>query len=104
MGRATVVFVAGAALVLGVSTIARNLLHLDCIGPVLPEWGCLAAPYPATLPGGTIWFYYGAIAFAGFVACYAARDLVWNAAALIARRLGWLEAVEERKPTGYRIR
>ena len=91
MFRASVLFVLLAALVAGVSAVSRSLLHLDCIGPVLPAWGCLAVPYPDSIPGGQP-AYYAAIAVGAWIACYLVRNAVFAAAAFMVSRFSpnWL--------------
>ncbi|HEX6547734.1 MAG TPA: hypothetical protein VF134_03215 [Candidatus Dormibacteraeota bacterium] len=106
MLRATTIFLVLAALVLGFGTLARSVLHLDCLGPVLPAWGCLAAPYPTTLPDGFGPFYYVAIAVAGWLACYTIRNPVYFAAGFVFKRLfpGVMEEATKPEPKAWRYR
>jgi hypothetical protein len=108
MFRATVIFVVLAGLLAGVNWVSKSVLHLDCLGPMLPVWGCLAKPYPDSVPQGFGPFFYGMIALGVWIACYIARDLVFSLAALGTSRFfrrhddrGELETPEGRT---YRIR
>ena len=49
MKRTLIVFFSLVATVFLFDQLARRVLGLDCMGPVLPAWGCLAEPYPTTL-------------------------------------------------------
>jgi hypothetical protein len=106
MLRASSIFLALAALVLGLGSLARGVLHVDCIGPVLPAWGCLAAPYPSALPDGFGPFYYVAVAVAGWLLCYTVRNPVYFAAGFLFRRFfpGVMEEVNRPAPRGWKIR
>jgi hypothetical protein len=44
MKRTLIVFATLVAIVFVSDQVSRRILGLDCIGPVLPAWGCLAAP------------------------------------------------------------
>lgn len=91
--------------------ISRHMLGLDCIGPVLPVWGCLAAPYPGTfaaagdLTGNLI--VYGAVALGALAAAYVLGEVGSGAAAYLLKRyrpdlLKKMEPDEE--PRTYRVR
>lgn len=77
MLRASLIFLALAGVVLGTGTVARDLLGLGCVGPVLPAWGCLAVPYPDTLPSGFTLYYYAGLAGGAWLLCYALRNPVF---------------------------
>lgn len=87
MWRASFLFLGLAAIVLGIGTLARNVLGFGCVGPVLPAWGCLAVPYPDTLPSGFTLFYYMGVAAAAWVACYTIRNPLFFAGNWALRRL-----------------
>ena len=86
MWRASMLFLALAAIVLGIGTVARNVLGFGCVGPVLPAWGCLAVPYPSTLPSGFTLFYYFGVAGAAWLACYTVRNPIYFAGNWLLRR------------------
>lgn len=77
MLRASVIFLVLSGVVLGTGTIARDVLGLGCLGPVLPAWGCLAVPYPDTLPSGFTLHYYAGLAGAVWLVCYGLRNPVF---------------------------
>jgi hypothetical protein len=87
MLRAFTIFLAGLIVVIGFGAFARDVLGLGCVGPVLPVWGCLAAPLPDTLPGnlGLVWYLF--LAGVGFAICYIVRDIVYLVGRMAARRL-----------------
>ncbi len=106
--RATVIFLGAAIAVFGAGSLARGVLGLGCLGPVLPAWGCLAAPYPDTLPSGAAPFYWTSIALGGWLLCFALRNPVWLLLGLALRRLfpsqlARIEATRE-QPRGWNIR
>ena len=79
MKRTLIVFATLVAIVFVSDQVSRRILGLDCIGPVLPAWGCLAEPYPST---------FGA---AGYVLGRYRPDLVKKMAG-------------DEEPRGYRMR
>jgi hypothetical protein len=87
MLRALTIFLVGLIVVLGFGAFSRDVLGLGCVGPVLPAWGCLAAPLPDTLPGNLGMFWYMFLAVVGFAICYVIRDIVYLAGGFAARRL-----------------
>src|SRR5438093_5247230 len=50
IAKTTAIFLVIAGVLAGASFLGRDLLHLACVGPVLPVWGCRSSPYPDTLP------------------------------------------------------
>src|SRR5438876_555609 len=69
IAKTTAIFLVIAGVLAGASFLGRDLLHLACVGPVLPAWGCLSAPYPDTLPAtqpAAFWVQAGAGAPATF--------------------------------------
>jgi len=109
MLRAFTIFLVGLIVVIGFGAFARNVLGLGCVGPVLPAWGCLAAPLPDSLPGnlGMVWYLF--LAGVGFAACYIVRDIVYLVGGMAARllfpKLAAAGAADSEPPRrGYRIR
>jgi hypothetical protein len=93
IAKTTAIFLVIAGVLAGGSFLGRDLMHLECVGPVLPAWGCLSAPYPDTLPNTQpALFWIGIVAF-GWLACYVIRDLVFKALAFVISKLypGYLE-------------
>jgi hypothetical protein len=91
MSRATVLFgiVLGLFVVFGFVT--KNIFHLDCVGPYLPGWGCLAQPIPnsvdeVAVASGSL-LHYVAAALVIFAVCYLVRDAIFLAAGFVVRRL-----------------
>ena len=91
---------------------SRKVLGLDCIGPVLPVWGCLAQPYPTTFGAagdlsGSI-LVYGGLIGVGLLAAYMVRNLVFGAAGYLLGRyrpeLARKLAGETDEARSYRIR
>lgn len=91
--------------------LSRRLLGLDCIGPVLPVWGCLAAPYPGTfaaagdLSGSLL--VYGGIALGAIAAAYVVGEVGSALIAYLLKRyrpdlLARMTPKEE--PRTYRMR
>jgi hypothetical protein len=111
MRRTLIVFAVLVALVFAFDQVSRRLLGLDCIGPVLPAWGCLAEPYPTTfgqagdLSGSLL--TYGGLLLGFLVAAYLVRNLVFTVAGYLLGRyrpdvIDKLSGEEE--PRSYRIR
>jgi hypothetical protein len=111
MRRTFIVFVALVALFFAFDQVARRLLGLDCIGPVLPVWGCVAEPYPTTLGSigdlsGSLLTYGGLIA-GGLVAAWLLRNLVFTVAGYLLGRYRpevVAKLAGEEEPRGYKIR
>jgi hypothetical protein len=111
MKRTLMVFVALLVLFFGFDQVARRMLGLDCLGPVLPVWGCLAEPYPTTMGSigdfsGSVLTYGGLLAGA-LVAAWLLRNLVFTVAGYLLGRyrpdvISKLAGEEE--PRGYKIR
>jgi hypothetical protein len=106
--RATVLLVGLAFAVTGFGWFARSVLRLDCVGPVLPAWGCLAIPYPDSLPDDFRRPEAGAVVVLAWLACRAVADVALDGAAAAARRLfpGWLGSgrAAATSARSYRIR
>jgi hypothetical protein len=102
------IFVAIAAILAGGSLLGRAILHFDCVGPVLPAWGCLSAPYPDTLPATQPVLFWVGVAVLGWIACYVVRDLVFRSLAFVISKLfpGYLDqfATHPPVPPDYRLR
>jgi hypothetical protein len=108
MLRASIAFLALAGVVLGTGTVARDLLGLGCVGPVLPAWGCLAVPYPDTLPSGFTLYYYAGLAGAAWLACYAVRNPLFFLGNWLLRLAfpGWMRELKasQAPARSYKIR
>jgi hypothetical protein len=111
MKRTTIVFVAILVLFFAFDQVSRRALSLDCLGPVLPVWGCLAEPYPTAIGSmgdftGSVLTYGGLLA-GGLIAAWLLRNLVFTVAGYLLGRyrpdvIQKLAGKEE--PKGYRIR
>src|SRR2546423_12068392 len=90
MRRTLTVFVAIVATVFVFDQVARHLLGLDCIGMVLPAWGCVAEPYPTTLgAAGDLsqsLIVYGGMALGFFALPFLVRDLPLSPPRYLLRR------------------
>lgn len=112
LSRASAVFVVILVIFAAVGFAGKSLLHLDCVGPYLAGWGCLAQPIPTSLDEAANWsnnaLQYVAAALVLFAACFILRDFIFFTASFIARRCfpGWLEQgrQEAPPPKGYRYR
>ena len=107
MLRALALFTSLVALFLGVGFYSRAVLHLDCVGPVIEGWGCLATPYPAVLPGNSTLLFYVGVGVGGFILCLMVKDIVWSAAGLLAGLLfpRWARRAAQPAPQrGYPVR
>ena len=111
MKRTLIVFLALTGVVFIFDQVSRRILGLDCIGPVLPAWGCLAEPYPTTfatagaLSGSLL--VYGGLVGAGLLGAFALRDIAFSAAGYLLGRyrpdlVKKLAGGEE--PRSYRMR
>jgi len=111
MKRTLIVFSSLVGLIFLFDQVSRRVLGLDCIGPVLPAWGCLAQPYPATFAqggevSGSLLFYGGMIA-GGLLTAFVLRDIVFGAAGYLLGRYRpdlVKKLAEEEEPRSYRIR
>lgn len=111
MKRTLIVFFALVALFFLFDQVARRLLGLDCLGPVLPVWGCLAAPYPTALGSagdlsGSLLTYGGLLA-GGLIAAWLLRNLVFTVAGYLLGRYRpevVAKLAHEEEPRGYKIR
>lgn len=104
-------FFALVAIVFVFDQVSRRILGLDCIGPVLPAWGCLAEPYPTTfaaagnLSGSLL--VYGAMIAGGLLVAYVLRDLVFGAAGYLLGRYRpdlVKKMAGQEEPRSYRMR
>jgi len=111
MKRTLIVFFALVALVFAFDFVSRRVLGLDCVGPVLPGWGCLAVPYPTGMGSigdfsGSILTYSGLLAGA-LVAAWLLRNLVFTVAGYLLGRYRpdvITRLAGEEEPKGYKIR
>jgi hypothetical protein len=108
IAKTTAIFLVIGAVLAGGSFLGRDLLHLACVGPVLPVWGCLSSPYPDTLPATQpAAFWIGVVAM-GWLACYVIRDLVFKGLAFVISKLfpGYLDQFDTRPPVPqeYKLR
>jgi hypothetical protein len=108
MVRASAIFVVIAAVLASASFLARAILHFDCVGPVLPVWGCLSQPYPDTFPATQPLLFWIGLAVGGWIACFVVRDLVFKGAAWFISKLfpGYLDqfATHPPVPSDYKLR
>jgi hypothetical protein len=112
MKRTVIVFFGLVAVVFVCDQVSRRILGLDCIGPVLPAWGCVAQPYPGTfaaagnLSGSLL--TYGGILAGGLLAAFVVRDIVFTAAGYLLGRyrpdIVKKMAGDEEEPRSYRMR
>jgi hypothetical protein len=112
MKRTVIVFFGLAAIVFVIDQFSRKVLGLDCIGMVLPAWGCVAEPYPTTFAAagdmsGSI-LTYGGLLGGGLLAAFMLRDLVFSGAGYLLARfrpdLVKKLAGAEEEPRSYRVR
>lgn len=111
MKRTLIVFFALIAVVFVTDQVSRRLLGLDCMGPMLPVWGCVAAPYPTTFTAAgnlsaSLLVYAGLMA-SGLVAAFVLRDIVFSAGGYLLGRYRpdvVKKLSEEEEPRGYRVR
>ncbi|HVD02248.1 MAG TPA: hypothetical protein VNG93_14085 [Candidatus Dormibacteraeota bacterium] len=111
MKRTLIVFLVLVALFFTFDQVARRFLGLDCIGPVLPVWGCLAQPYPTTLGSigdfsGSILTYTGLLAGV-LVAAWLLRNLVFTVGGYLLGRYRPEMATKlagQDEPKGYPVR
>lgn len=111
MLRALTVFGVLVGAVLGFGWFARTVLHIDCMGPTIEGWGCLATAYPAVLPGNSAQLYDLGLVVLAFIVSFIVKDLAWSAAGFVAGHLfsRWahrqtVEASPTQTQRGYRIR
>ena len=108
IAKTSAIFLVIAAVLAAASFTGRNVLGLACVGPVLPAWGCLSAPYPSTLPNTQPLLFWIGIVAGGWLACYVIRDLVFKALALLISTLfpGYLDQFQTRPPVPreYKLR
>jgi hypothetical protein len=108
VAKTTAVFaVIGSVFVAG-SLIGRSALHLDCLGPWLPGWGCMADPYPQSLPLPQPVLLWAAVGAFGWLACYVIRDLAFKLLAVGIHLVfpGYLDQFDTRPPVPreYKLR
>ena len=110
MKRMLIVFFGIAAVFFVFDQVSRRLLGLDCVGPVLPVWGCLAEPVPTTFASmgdvsGSI-LTYGGLIGGGLVAAYLLRNLVFTVGGYLLGRYrpDVAARLSGEEPKGYRIR
>ena len=108
IAKTTAVFLVISGVLAGGSFLGRDLLHLACVGPVLPVWGCLSSPYPESLPSTQpAAFWIGVVAM-GWLACYVVRDLVFKGLALMISKIfpGYLDQFQTHPPVPreYKLR
>ena len=108
--KRTLLFFAGLLLLFVVfDFLSRDVLHIDCMGPVLPAWGCLAQPYPTAIgamgDGGRSLLVYGGLGLGLLAAAWMLKWLTGDIATLVLRRYRpeWLARYQE-EPHSYRIR
>jgi hypothetical protein len=110
MRRTLTVFAVIVAIVFVFDQVARHLLGLDCIGMVLPAWGCVAEPYPTSLSAAgdlsQSVIVYGGMAMGFFALAYILRDLVFGAAGYLLGRYrpDLVKKLTKEEPHSYRIR
>jgi hypothetical protein len=111
MKRTLIVFATLLAIVFVSDQVSRRILGLDCIGPVLPAWGCLAEPYPGTfgsagnLSGSLL--VYGCIIVGGLFVAFVLRDVVFGAAGYLLGRYRpdlVKKMAGDEEPRSYRMR
>ena len=111
MKRTLIVFFGLVAIVFTFDQVSRRILGLDCMGPVLPAWGCLAEPYPTTfgaagnLSGSLL--VYGGIITGGLLAAYVIRNIIFGAAGYVLGRYRpdlVKKMAGEDEPRSYRMR
>jgi len=110
MKRTLIVFFSLVATVFLFDQLARRVLGLDCMGPVLPAWGCLAEPYPTPGAAGALsqsLLVYGGMIAGGLFVAFVLKDIVFGAAGFLLGRYR-PELVKklagEEEPRGYRTR
>jgi hypothetical protein len=111
MKRTLIVFFTLVAIVFLSDQVSRRVLGLDCMGPVLPAWGCLAMPYPTTFgEAGDMsrsLLVYGGLIAGGLFVAFVLRDIVFGAAGYLLGRYR-PELVKKmagnEEPRGYRTR
>jgi hypothetical protein len=111
MKRTLIVFFTLVAIVFVSDQVSRRVLGLDCMGPVLPAWGCLAEPYPTTFgAAGDLsrsLLVYGGIIAGGLFVAFVLRDIVFGAAGFLLGRYRpdlVKKMAGDEKPRGYRTR
>ncbi|MDQ6917821.1 MAG: hypothetical protein M3Z98_00535 [Candidatus Dormibacteraeota bacterium] len=112
MKRTLIVFFGLVAIVFVFDQVSRRLLGLDCLGPVLPAWGCLAEPYPTTFGAAgdlsSSLLIYGGVLGGAFIGAYLVRDLVFGGVGYLLGRyrpdLVKKMAGGDEEPPSYRIR
>jgi hypothetical protein len=111
MRRTAIVFFGLVGVVFVSDQVSRRILGLDCIGPVLPVWGCVAQPYPSTFAAagslsGSLLVYGGMIGV-GLLAAFVLRDIVFGAAGYLLGRYRpdlVKKMADEKEPRSYRMR
>ena len=109
MKRTLMVFFGLAALVFLFDQVARRVIGLDCMGPVLPVWGCLADPYASV---GTVGDFsgvvltYGGVLLATLVVAYLVRNLAFTVGGYLLGRYrpDVAAKLSGEEPKGYRVR
>lgn len=111
MSRATMFFGVALITVTLFGVVMRDLLHLDCVGPYIEGWGCLATPFPATIDDFTVstgvMARYVVALIVLFAACFILRDAAALVAAAAIRKFfpGLLrKPASAPRPSGYRYR
>jgi hypothetical protein len=110
MRRTLTVFAVIVFAVFVFDQVSRHLLGLDCIGMVLPAWGCVAEPYPTTFAAAgdlsQSLIVYGGMALGFFALAYIIRDLAFGAAGYLLGRYrpDIVKKLSKDEPRSYRIR
>lgn len=110
MKRTLIVFAALVSIVFVIDVVSRRLLGLDCIGAVLPVWGCVAQPYPGTFSAAgdlsTSIVTYGGILAGLVLVAFMLKDLVFGAAGYLLGRYrpDLVKKMSHEEPHTYRVR
>jgi hypothetical protein len=107
--RATLIAFGLLAAFFAFSYLGR-VLHMDCVGPVIYGWGCLAAPMPDTIVEASAGSYrilvWLGIAGGFWLVSYLAADMLLPIVAAVMRKVrpGWIENASKEPPRSYRLR
>ena len=110
MKRTLIVFASLVGLIFLFDQVSRRLLGLDCIGPVLPAWGCVAEPYPATFAaGGQLsgsLLFYGGLGAGCLLAAVVLKDIVFNTTGYLLGRYrpDVVKKLHQEEARSYKIR
>lgn len=109
--RTAVIFFAVLGVIFSADWFARHVLQLNCMGPILPAWGCLAEPWPTTFTdigsaSGSLLFYTAVVAGL-IVLAFVLRDLVFGAVGFVIGKWKpeWIaKMAPKEEPRSYRVR